>query len=211
MKVGLYALLRFSIPLFPDAATHEPMRNTILALSVISIIYGALLAMTQKDFKRLASYSSISHVGFIMLGCFMLTEQSTDGAVMAILASGVSTSALFLLAGMLEDRRGTTDFAAFGGLARTVPLYSMMLTLVMLSVIGLPGTNGFIGEFLVLIGTYAVRPVLAIVATSGVIFAAIYGLRALQDILFARSTPPGTGAPIRDLDRRVHDHEQFGG
>jgi NADH-quinone oxidoreductase subunit M len=202
VKVGLYAILRFAIPLFPDAAAHDTTRDIILALSVVSIIYGALLAMTQKDFKRLASYSSVSHVGFIMLGCFMLTEQSTDGAVMAMLASGVSTSALFLLAGMLEDRHGTTNLASFGGLARVVPLFSFMLTLVMLSVIGLPGTNGFIGEFLVLIGTYAARPVLAIVATSGVIFAAIYGLRALQDILFARSTPPGEGVAMRDLDRR---------
>jgi NADH-quinone oxidoreductase subunit M len=137
-----------------------------------------------------------------MLGIFMLTEQSTDGAVMAMLASGVSTSALFLLAGMLEDRRGTTELAAFGGLAKVVPVFSVMLTLVMLSVIGLPGTNGFIGEFLVLIGTYAARPVLAIIATSGVIFAAIYGLRALQDILFARELPPGSGAAVNDLNRR---------
>lgn len=201
IKVGLYAILRFAIPLFPAAAAHETLRDVIVVFSVVSIIYGALLAMSQRDFKRLVSYSSISHVGFIMLGCFVYNEQSIDGAVMAMLASGVSTSALFLLAGMLEDRRGTTDMSAFGGLARVVPAFSVMLTLAMLSTIGLPGTNGFIGEFLVLIGTYDVRPVLAVVATSGVIFAAIYGLRALQNILFA-SLEPAVNGTLRDLDRR---------
>jgi len=201
IKVGLYAILRFAIPLFPAAATHDTVRDIILVLSVVSIIYGALLAMSQKDFKRLVSYSSISHVGFIMLGCLMYNQQSVDGAVMAILASGVSTSALFLLAGILEDRRGTTNLADFGGLARVVPAFSVMLTLTMFSTIGLPGTNGFIGEFLVLIGTYATRPVLAVVATSGVIFAAIYGLRALQDILFAK-LEPGQNTRISDLDTR---------
>ena len=134
----------------------------------------------------MVSYSSISHLGFIMLGCFALTQQSVEGAVLSIVNSGISTSALFLLVGMLEDRRGTTDMAAFGGIAKVVPVFSVMLTLVMLSTIGLPGTNGFTGEFLVLIGTYAERPVLAVIATSGVIFAAAYGLRALQHVLFER-------------------------
>lgn len=109
-----------------------------------------------------------------------------QGAVLSIVNSGISTSALLLLVGMLEDRRGTTDMAGFGGIAKVVPMFSVMLTLVMLSTIGLPGTNGFVGEFLVLIGTYAERPVLAVIATSGVIFAAAYGLRALQRVLFDR-------------------------
>lgn len=186
IKVGAYAILRFAIPLFPAAAMEPTVRGVILVLSVIAIVYGALLAMAQRDMKRMISYSSISHLGFIMLGCFALTQQAVQGAVLSIVNSGISTSALLLLVGMLEDRRGTTDMAGFGGIAKVVPMFSVMLTLVMLSTIGLPGTNGFVGEFLVLIGTYAERPVLAVIATSGVIFAAAYGLRALQRVLFDR-------------------------
>ena len=193
LKVGAYGILRFAIPLFPAAATHELVRGTILVLSVIAIVYGALLAMTQRDLKRVISYSSISHLGFIMLGSFALTQQSVQGAVMSIIGSGISTSALFLLAGMLEDRTGTTDLAAFGGIARVVPWFSVMLTLVMLSTVALPGTNGFVGEFLVLLGSYAEFPVLAVVATTGVIFAAAYGLRALQLLLFGAMDAPRQG------------------
>ncbi len=201
IKVGAYAILRFAIPLFPAAAMEPTVRSVILVLSVIAIVYGALLAMSQRDMKRMVSYSSISHLGFIMLGCFALTQQAVQGAVISIVNSGISTSALFLLVGMLEDRRGTTDMAGFGGIAKVVPMFSVMLTLVMLSTIGLPGTNGFVGEFLVLIGTYAERPVLAVVATSGVIFAAAYGLRALQRVLFDRIDNDKNGA-LTDLTGR---------
>jgi NADH-quinone oxidoreductase subunit M len=201
LKVGAYAILRFAIPLFPAAATNETVRNTILILSVVAVIYGALLAMTQHDFKRMISYSSISHLGFIMLGSFALTQQSVQGAVMSIVNSGISTSALFLLAGMLEDRTGTTDLKAYGGIARVVPWFAVMLTLVMLSTVALPGTNGFVGEFLVLLGTYAEEPVLAVVATSGVIFAAAYGLRALQLLLFESFDHARHGS-LRDLTAR---------
>jgi NADH-quinone oxidoreductase subunit M len=157
--------------------------------------------MTQHDFKRMISYSSISHLGFIMLGSFALTQQSVQGAVMSIVNSGISTSALFLLAGMLEDRTGTTDLKAYGGIARVVPWFAVMLTLVMLSTVALPGTNGFVGEFLVLLGTYAEEPVLAVVATSGVIFAAAYGLRALQLLLFESFDHASLGS-LRDLTAR---------
>ncbi len=201
LKVGAYAVLRFAIPLFPAAAAHETIRTVILVLSLIAIVYGALLALAQRDMKRMVSYSSISHLGFIMLGCFALTQQSVQGAVISIVNSGITTSALFLLVGMLEDRRGTTDMAAFGGIARVVPVFAVMLTLVMLSTIGLPGTNGFIGEFLVLIGTYAERPVMAVIATSGVVFAAMYGLRALQRILFDTLDEPANRT-LTDLTSR---------
>ncbi|MES2522144.1 MAG: NADH-quinone oxidoreductase subunit M [Gemmatimonadota bacterium] len=200
-KVGTYAILRFAIPMFPAAATNDTVRGTILVLSVIGIIYGALLAMAQRDMKRMIAYSSISHLGFIMLGAFALTQQSVQGAVMVMVNHGISTSALFLLAGMLEDRRGTNEMGAYGGLARVVPVFSIMLTLAMLSTIGLPGTNGFIGEFLVLIGTYPDQPVFAVIATSGVIFAAVYGLRMLQRLLFDK-LDDGTNASMRDLSRR---------
>lgn len=205
LKVGAYAILRFAIPLFPAAATNETVRSTILVLSVIAIVYGALMAMAQSDLKRLISYSSISHLGFIMMGCFALTQQSVQGAVVSIVNSGISTTALFLLAGMLEDRRGTTDMAAFGGLARVMPWFSVTLTLVMLSAVALPGTNGFVGEFLVLIGTYAERPVLAVIATSGVIFAAAYGMRALQRVLFEQfdNSSNGTMADLSGREKAV--------
>ncbi|WP_396204632.1 NuoM family protein [Gemmatimonas sp.] len=201
LKVGAYAILRFAIPLFPAAATNEQVRSIILVLSVIAILYGALLAMAQTDFKRMISYSSISHLGFIMLGCFALTQQSVQGAVLSIVNSGISTSALFLLAGMLEDRTGSTEMNSYGGIAKVVPWFSVMLTLVMLSSVALPGTNGFVGEFLVLIGTYAELPLLAVIATSGVIFAAAYGMRALQRVLFEPLDAARNGA-LADLDGR---------
>lgn len=201
LKVGVYAILRFAIPLFPAAATHPTVQHSIMILSVVAIVYGALVAMSQRDLKRLVSYSSISHLGFIMLGTFALTQQSVEGAVFIMVNHGITTSALFLLVGMLQDRRGTTAYDDFGGLARVVPAFAIMLTLAMLSTIGLPGTNGFVGEFLVLLGTYGEAPVLAIVATTGVIFAAIYGLRALQSVLFDRVSVSVNGS-IRDLSKR---------
>ncbi len=203
LKVGAYAILRFAIPLFPAAAMHPTVRSTILVLSVVAIVYGALVAMSQRDIKRLVTYSSISHLGFIMLGAFALTQQSVQGAVMIMINHGISTSALFLLVGMLQDRRGTTDMSAFGGLARVAPAFSVVLTLAILSTIGLPGTNGFVGEFLVLLGTFDERPVLAAVATSGVILAAIYGLRAVQGVLFERLDTV-RNASLPDLSRREY-------
>lgn len=201
LKVGAYGILRFAMPLFPAAATNDTVRTTILVLSVVAIVYGALLAMAQRDLKRLISFSSISHLGFIMLGTFALTQQSVQGAVMSIVNSGISTSALFLLAGMLEDRTGTTDLESFGGIARAVPWFAVMFTVVMLSTVALPGTNGFVGEFLVLLGTYAELPAMAVIATSGVIFAAAYGMRALQMVLFG-SFDRGRLGTITDLSTR---------
>ncbi|MEO7363791.1 MAG: NADH-quinone oxidoreductase subunit M [Gemmatimonadaceae bacterium] len=201
IKVGMYAMLRFAIPLFPTAATNPSVQKTIVVLSVVTIIYGALVAMAQKDFKRLISYSSISHLGFIMLGCFVLTPQSLQGATWITVNHGISTSLLFLLAGFLQDRRGTNTMSAFGGLARVVPLFGIMLTLAILSAIGLPGTNGFVGEFLVLIGTYAEWPIFSVISTGAVILAAIYGFRALQHILFGPLDESRNGN-IKDLSAR---------
>jgi NADH-quinone oxidoreductase subunit M len=200
LKVGAYAILRFAIPLFPSGATFPWLRSTILILSVIAILYGALVAMAQRDFKRMISYSSISHLGFIMLGAFALTTESLQGAVMSIVNSGITTSALFLLAGMLEDRKGTTDLAAFGGLARVMPLFAIMVSLSMLSTIGLPGTNGFVGEFLVLIGTFEFDRTYGLVATLGVIVAAAYGLRGVQRLIYDRLDD--SNATLTDLGTR---------
>lgn len=198
IKVGGYGLLRFAIPLFPAAATHSGLRGGIVVLAVIATLYGALVALAQTDVKRVISYSSVSHFGIIVLGCFMLTPQSVQGAVMGIVSSGIATTALFVLAGMLEDRRGSTAFVSFGGIAKVVPWFSTAMVIALLSTFALPGTVGFIGEFLVLIGTFGEYPVLAIVATSGVVLAAAYGLRLAQRLLYGPldSTTNGT---LKDL------------
>ena len=196
IKVGAYALLRFAIPMFPAAAADPVVRHVILVLAVVSIVYGAIVALGQTDFKRIISYSSISHVGFILLGCFVLTPQSVQGAVLSMVSSGVATTALFLLAGMLEDRVGSRELQAFGGLAAGMPWFGTALIVAMLSTVALPGTVGFVGEFLVLVGTFGEEPVLAIIATAGVIFAAAYGLRAVQRILFE---------PIQEDARAIPD------
>ena len=201
IKIGMYGMLRFAIPLFPMAAVNPTVSRVIAVLSVVAIIYGALVAMAQTDFKRLISYSSISHLGFIMLGCFVLSPASVQGAAWIIVNHGITTSALFLMAGMLHDRRGTSVMRAFGGLARVMPLFSIILTVAVLSTIALPGTNGFIGEFLVLIGSYSTWPVLTTIATSAVILASIYGLRALQHILYGQ-LDLATNGSMRDLSAR---------
>ncbi|MEP6834751.1 MAG: NADH-quinone oxidoreductase subunit M [Gemmatimonas sp.] len=201
IKVGMYAMLRFAIPLFPLAVSNPTTSRVIAILSVVAIIYGALVAMAQSDLKRLISYSSISHLGFIMLGCFVLSPASVQGAAWITVNHGVTTSALFLLAGMLQDRKGTNVMTAFGGLARVMPLFSIMLTVAILSTVGLPGTNGFIGEFLVLIGSYSTWPVLTTVATGAVVLAAIYGLRALQQVLYGQLDLASNGN-MRDLSPR---------
>ena len=201
IKIGMYGMLRFAIPLFPMAAVNPTVSRVIAVLSVVAIIYGALVAMAQTDLKRLISYSSISHLGFIMLGCFVLSPASVQGAAWIIVNHGITTSALFLMAGMLHDRRGTSVMRAFGGLARVMPLFSIILTVAVLSTIALPGTNGFIGEFLVLIGSYSTWPVLTTIATSAVILASIYGLRALQHILYGQ-LDLATNGSMRDLSAR---------
>ena len=184
LKMGTYGFLRFCLPFFPDASMFPVVRNTFLALGVVGVLYGALVAMVQPDFKKLVAYSSVSHLGFVMLGIFAATTQSIQGALMIMINHGISTGALFLLIGMLYERRHTREIAAYGGIARVVPMFAAMLTFVSLSSIGLPGTNGFVGEFLVLLGSFQTTPYLAMLATSGVIFAAAYLLWAIQRILF---------------------------
>ena len=184
LKMGTFGFLRFALPLFPFAATYPAVRTGILVLAVIGILYGALVALVQPDFKKLVAYSSVSHLGFVMLGIFALTVQSVQGALLVMINHGISTGALFLLIGMMYERRHTRMIEDYGGIARVVPMFAALLTFVSLSSIGLPGTNGFVGEFLVLLGAYRTHPVLAIFATMGVIFAAAYLLWAIQRILF---------------------------
>jgi NADH-quinone oxidoreductase subunit M len=184
LKMGTFGFLRFALPLFPGTAMNPTVRMVILVLAVIGIIYGALVAMVQPDFKKLVAYSSVSHLGFVMLGIFALTLQSVQGALMVMINHGISTGALFLLVGMIYERRHSRLIESYGGIARVVPLFAAILTFVSLSSIGLPGTNGFVGEFLVLVGSFKTYPVLTIIATTGVIFAAAYLLWAIQRILF---------------------------
>src|SRR2546427_5019060 len=184
LKMGTYGFLRFALPLFPAVALSPGVSTTIIVLAVVGIIYGALVAMVQPDFKKLVAYSSVSHLGFVMLGIFALTLQSVQGALMVMINHGISTGALFLLVGIIYERRHSRLIDAYGGIARVVPMFAAVLTFVSLSSIGLPGTNGFVGEFLVLVGAFRTYPVLAVISTTGVIFAAVYLLWALQRILF---------------------------
>jgi NADH-quinone oxidoreductase subunit M len=184
LKMGTFGFLRFALPLFPGAAMNPTVRGIIVTLAVIGIIYGALVAMVQPDFKKLVAYSSVSHLGFVMLGIFALTLQSVQGAMMVMINHGISTGALFFLIGMIYERKHSRDIEAYGGIARVVPMFAALLTLVSFSSIGLPATNGFIGEFLVLLGSFKAYPVLTGIATTGVILAAVYLLWAIQRILF---------------------------
>ena len=184
LKMGTYGFLRFAVPFFPHVALDPLVEGTIVALSLIGIVYGGLVAMVQPDFKKLIAYSSVAHLGFVILGIWAMTLQSVQGALMIMINHGLSTGALFFLVGMAYKRRHGRLIEAYGGIARVVPVFATMLMIVSLSSIGLPGTNGFIGEFLVLIGAFPTHPVAAGIATTGVIVAAMYLLRALQRVIF---------------------------
>ena len=201
LKLGTFGFLRLAVPLFPSAAMNPTVRMTILALAVVGIVYGALVSLVQPDFKKLVAYSSVSHLGFVMLGIFALTVQSVQGALMVMINHGLSTGALFFLIGMIYERRHTRLIESYGGIARVVPLFSAMLVFVSLSSIAVPGTNGFIGEFLVLLGSFRTFPVLSIIAASSVIIAAAYMLWAIQRILF-NPLDKTENEHIPDLNRR---------
>ncbi len=201
LKLGTFGFLRLAVPLFPTAAMNPTVRGIVLALAVVGIVYGALVSLVQPDFKKLVAYSSVSHLGFVMLGIFALTVQSVQGALMVMISHGISTGALFFLIGMIYERRHTRMIEAYGGIARVVPLFSTVLVIVTFSSIGVPGTNGFIGEFLVLLGSYRTYPVLAVIASTSVIIAAAYLLWAVQRILFNPLDKP-ENEHIPDLNRR---------
>ena len=184
LKMGTYGFLRFALPLFPAVALSPTVQVVIVTLSLVGILYGGLVAMVQPDFKKLIAYSSVSHLGFVMLGIWALTLQSVQGALLVMINHGISTGALFFLVGMIYERRHSRLIEAYGGIARVVPLFAAILTIVSLSSIGLPGTNGFVGEFLVLVGAFRTYPVATALATTGVIIAAAYLLWALQRVLF---------------------------
>jgi NADH-quinone oxidoreductase subunit M len=201
LKLGTFGFLRLAVPLFPSAALNPAIRSAILWLAVIGIVYGALVSMVQPDFKKLVAYSSVSHLGFVMLGIFAFTVQSVQGALMVMINHGISTGALFFLIGMVYERRHTRLIEAYGGIAKVVPMFAAMLTIVSLSSIGVPGTNGFVGEFLVLIGAFRTEPIFAVIATTAVIISAAYLLWAIQRILFNALDKP-ENEHIPDLNRR---------
>ena len=184
LKMGTYGFIRIVLPLFPGIVLHSVVRNIVLGLSVIGIIYAALVAMVQEDFKKLVAYSSVSHMGFVMLGIFALTTESLQGAMMVQLAHGLSSAAHFLMIRMIYVRRHSRMLADYGGIARAMPLFAAFLMIAVLSSISVPGTFGFVGEFLVLLGSFGRYPVLTIAATVGVILAAVYMLWSIQRILF---------------------------
>ncbi|MGH7701844.1 MAG: complex I subunit 4 family protein, partial [Gemmatimonadales bacterium] len=184
LKMGTYGFLRFAVPFFPEVALSPPVTSLVMVLSLVGIIYGALVAMVQPDVKKLVAYSSVSHLGFVMLGIWAATLQSVQGALMIMIGHGLATGALFFLIGMLYERRHTREIDAYGGLARVVPVFSLVLTVVSLASIGLPGLSGFVGEFLVLLGSFTRHPWATGLATTGVIFAAAYLLWAIQRVIF---------------------------
>ena len=194
LKMGTYGFLRFALPFFPEVALSPTVQAVVVTLSLIGIIYGGLVAMVQPDVKKLVAYSSVSHLGFVMLGIWALTLQSVQGALLVMINHGLSTGALFFIVGMLYERRHSRLIEAFGGLARVVPLLATTLMIVSLSSIGLPGTNGFVGEFLILIGAFRTYPWAAGIATTGVIVAAMYLLWALQRVIFNK------------LDKQENEH-----
>jgi NADH-quinone oxidoreductase subunit M len=199
LKLGTYGFLRFAIPLFPDAALAAA--PVIVALSVIGIIYGAAVAMIQSDIKKLVAYSSVSHLGFVMLGLFALNLHGVQGSVYHMLSHGLSTGALFLLVGMIYDRRHTRMIDDFGGLWKQVPLFSVILLLVTFSSIGLPGLNGFVGEFLILLGSFAVAPGWTAAAATGIILGAVYMLWMFRRVIFGPLTNP-ENQKLQDLNAR---------
>ncbi|HWO41407.1 MAG TPA: NADH-quinone oxidoreductase subunit M [Candidatus Eisenbacteria bacterium] len=199
LKMGTYGFLRFAIPLFPDAALAAA--PWIVALAVIGVLYGAAVAMMQADIKKLVAYSSVSHLGLVMLGLFALNVQGTQGSLYQMLNHGLSTGALFLLVGMIYDRRHTRMIDEFGGLWNRVPLFSCFLLVVMFSSIGLPGLNGFIGEFLILLGAFGVVPWWTAVAAVGVILGAVYMLWMYRRMIFGPLTRP-ENQQLRDLNGR---------
>lgn len=180
LKLGTYGLVRYGLYLFPEAASY--FAPLMVTLGVIGVIYGAVVATMQKDLKRLVAYSSVAHLGFIALGTFALTSQGVTGGVLQMINHGLSTGALFLLVGLIAERRHTRQIAELRGLQKQAPIMAALFTVVMMSSIGLPGLNGFVGEFLILLGSFGTRRWWAVVAAAGVIFAAVYLLWAYQRV-----------------------------
>jgi NADH-quinone oxidoreductase subunit M len=199
LKMGGYGFLRFSLPMFP-AASHD-FAPLIFALSIVAIIYTSLVALVQEDMKKLIAYSSVAHMGFVTMGIFAATAQGIAGGIFQMVSHGVVSGALFLSVGVVYDRMHSREIAAYGGLVNRMPLYAAAFMVFTLANVALPGTSGFIGEFLTLIGTFRVNTWVAAFATTGTILSAAYALWLYRKIIFGVLDKPSLAA-IRDLDYR---------
>jgi NADH-quinone oxidoreductase subunit M len=199
LKMGTYGFLRFAVPLFPEAAVRAgPL---LVGLAVTGVVYGAVVAMMQSDLKKLVAYSSVSHLGYVMLGLFAFNAEGMVGGLYQMLNHGISTGALFVAVGVIYERRHTRAIAEFGGLWRQVPIYAGVLLVVALSSVGLPGLNGFVGEFLIMLGAFERWPAATAVAASGVVLAAVYMLWMYQRVMFGPLSNPANET-LRDLSPR---------
>jgi len=199
LKMGGYGFLRFSLPMFPDASlAYAPL---MFALGVAAILYTSLVAFAQKDMKKLIAYSSVAHMGFVTLGVFSGTFQGAQGAVFQMISHGIVSGALFLSVGIVYDRMHTREIAAYGGLADRMPIYAFVFMVFTMANVGLPGTSGFIGEFLTLLGTFRVNSVVAFFATFGIILSALYALTLYRHVIFGKLEKPSL-AKIADMNPR---------
>jgi NADH-quinone oxidoreductase subunit M len=199
LKMGGYGFLRFSLPMFPHASMD--LAPLIFALSVIAIVYTSLVALVQEDMKKLIAYSSVAHMGFVTMGIFALTTQGIAGGIFQMISHGIVSAALFLCVGVVYDRMHTREISAFGGLVNNMPLYALVFLIFTLANVGLPGTSGFVGEFLALIGTFKANIPVATIATFGVILSACYALWLYRKVVFGTLTKPAL-AGLRDMGPR---------
>src|SRR5580698_1827891 len=201
LKMGTYGFIRFSLPFFPGVLTHTKVRAWMIALSIISILYGALVSLMQKDMKKLVAYSSVSHLGFCTLGIFALTPLGLSGSVLQQINHGISTGALFLIVGILYERRHTREIAEYGGISNVMPVYATITMIMFLSSMGLPLLNGFVGEYYIMLGTFMVSWRWAAWAVPGVVLAAAYLLWLYQRVFFGTVTNP-KNEKLHDLTPR---------
>jgi len=199
LKMGGYGFLRFSLPMLP-AASHD-FAPLVFALSVVAVIYTSLVALVQEDFKKLIAYSSVAHMGFVTMGIFAATSQGIAGGIFQMISHGIVSGALFLCVGVVYDRMHTREIAAYGGLVNNMPLYAAAFMVFTLANVGLPGTSGFVGEFLSLIGTFKINTWVATLATTGVILSAAYALWLYRKVVFGALDKPALAA-LKDLDGR---------
>ncbi len=199
LKMGGYGFLRFSIPIFPDATAM--LTPLVFGLSLIAIVYTSLVALAQHDMKKLIAYSSVAHMGFVTIGIFTFTQQGVEGGIILMLSHGVVSAALFLIVGVVYDRRHSREIASYGGLVHRMPVYAAVFMIFMLASVGLPGTSGFVGEFLVLVGVYQVSTWVALLASTGIILGAAYMLWLYRRVIFGELVKEELKS-ILDLSRR---------
>jgi NADH-quinone oxidoreductase subunit M len=199
LKMGGYGFIRFSLPMFPDASAY--FADFVMVLSVIAIIYTSLVALMQEDIKKLIAYSSVAHMGFVTMGLFALNRQGVDGAVMQMISHGFVSGALFLCVGVVYDRMHTREIKAYGGLVNRMPIYAAVFMVFTMANVGLPGTSGFVGEFLTLVGAFEANTTIAILATTGVVLSAAYALWLYRRVVFGELEKPEL-QDIEDLNGR---------